>query len=156
MSFRLHSSLWRDSEIDSLFEPTAEIAAILRYESALAQSQAAHGLVSAQAAEAIEKLCATFTPDMAALRSGIARDGMIVPELVNQLRTTLPNEHRDALHFRSTSQDVIDTCLVLQLRETIELLEHQLKQSLNSLDDLNNRFAELHKWDARVCNALCH
>ena len=142
MSFRLHSSLWRDPEIDRLFEPAAEIAAILRIESALAQSQAAHGVVAAQAAKAIEKLCATFSPDMDALMGGIARDGMIVPELVNQLRTELPNEHRDALHFCSTSQDVIDTCLILQLRETIELLEHQLKQGLNCLDDLNNRFGE--------------
>ena len=143
MSFRLHSSLWRDLELDSLFEPAAEIAAILRFESALAQSQAAQGLVSTQAAEAIEKLCTTFSPDMAALKGGIARDGMIVPELVNQLRAALPNEHRDALHFRSTSQDAIDTCLILQLREAIEILEHLLKQSLNSLDDLSNRFGEI-------------
>lgn len=142
MSFRLHSSLWRDSEVDSLFEPVAEIAAILRFESALAQSQAAHGLVSAQATAAIETLCATFSPDMAALKGGIARDGMIVPELVNQLRAALPDEHRDALHFRSTSQDAIDTCLILQLREVIGILEHRLKQSLNCLDDLNDRFGE--------------
>lgn len=142
MSFRLHSSLWRDLEIDRLFEPAAEIAAILRFESALAQSQAAHGLVSAQAAEAIEKLCIMFSPDMAALKGGIARDGMIVPELLNQLRAALPNEHRDALHFRSTSQDAIDTCLILQLRETIEFVEHRLEQSLNYLEDLNNRFGE--------------
>jgi 3-carboxy-cis,cis-muconate cycloisomerase len=143
MSFRLHSLLWRDLEIDSLFEPAAEIAAILRFESALAQSQAAHGLVSAKAAAAIEKLCATFSPDMGALKGGITRDGMIVPELVSELRAALPNEHRDALHFRATSQDAIDTCLILQLREAIEILEHQLKQSLISLDDLSNRFGEI-------------
>lgn len=142
MNFRLHSSLWRDSEIDLLFEPAAEIAAILRFESALAQSQAAHGLVAAQAAVAIEKICITFSPDMAALKGGIARDGMIVPELVKQLRAALPDEHRDALHFRSTSQDAIDTCLTLQLRQAIGILEHRLEQSLNSLDDLNKRFSE--------------
>ena len=140
---RPHSILWRDSEIESIFESTAEIAAILRFESALAQSQAAHGLVSAKAAAAIEKLCATFSPDMGALKGSITRDGMIIPELVAQLRAALPNEHRDALHFRSTSQDAIDTCLILQLRAVIDILEIRLKSSLSYLDDLNTRFAEI-------------
>lgn len=140
---RLHSSLWRDSEIDGLFEPAAEIAALLRFEAALARSQAIHGLVSAQAAAAIEKLCAAFSPDMIALKRGIARDGMVIPELVDQLRAALPKEHRDALHLRSTSQDAIDTCLILQLRAATEILETRLREILNSLEDMNNRFAEV-------------
>lgn len=140
---RLHSSLWRDLEIDGLFEPAAEIAALLQFESALARSQAIHGLVPANAAAEIEKLCATFSPDMIALKEGIARDGMAIPELVDQLHAALPKEHRDALHLRSTSQDAIDTCLILQLRAAIKILEARLGESLNSLDDLNNRFAEV-------------
>jgi len=140
---RLHSLLWRDAEIDGLFEPASEIAALLQFEAALARSQSAHGLVSAQAEAAIGKLCATFSPDMIALKGGIARDGMVVPELVDQLRAALPKEHRDALHLRSTSQDAIDTCLILQLRSAIEILETRLRKILNSLDEMNSRFAEV-------------
>jgi 3-carboxy-cis,cis-muconate cycloisomerase len=140
---RLHSSLWRDSRIDEIFEPAAEISALLRFEVALARSQAALGLISDTAATAIAELCATFTPDLTALNGGIARDGMVVPELVSQLRAELPGDHRDALHFRSTSQDAIDTCLVLQLRGVIDILELRLGESLASLDNLNKRFADV-------------
>jgi 3-carboxy-cis,cis-muconate cycloisomerase len=140
---RLHSSLWRDARIDEIFEPAAEISALLRFEVALARSQAAQGLISDAAATAIAELCATFTPDLAALNGGIARDGMVVPELVSQLRGALPEEYRDALHFRSTSQDAIDTCLILQLRAVIGILETRLEESLNSLDNLNKKFADV-------------
>lgn len=140
---RLHCSLWRDEEIEGLFEPAAEIAALLQFEAALARSQSILGLVTANAAAKIEKLCATFSPDMVALERGIARDGMVIPELVGQLRAALPKEHRDALHLRSTSQDAIDTCLILQLRAAIDILETRLGQSLISLEDLSNRFAEV-------------
>ena len=140
---RLHSSLWRDARIDEIFEPAAEISALLRFEVALARSQAAQGMISDAAATAIAELCATFAPDLAALNGGIARDGMVVPELVSQLRAKLPGEHRDALHFRSTSQDAIDTCLVLQLRGVIDILESRLGESLDSLDNLTKRFADV-------------
>jgi len=70
--------------------------------------------VAPEAALAIAKLCAGFSPD-AALTSGVSRDGMVVPELIRQLRATLPESHRDALHLRSTSQHAIDTALILRL-----------------------------------------
>ncbi len=140
---RLHSALWRDSKIDELFEPAAEISGLLRFETALARSQAAQGLISDAAATTIAELCATFRPDMVALNDGISRDGMVMPKLVNQLRAALPEKHRDALHFRSTSQDAIDTCLMLQLRAAIGILESRLGESLASLDILNKGFADV-------------
>lgn len=140
---RLHSSLWRDARIDEIFEPAAEISALLQYEAALARSQEAQGLISDAAATAIAELCTAFTPDLAALNGGIARDGMVVPELVNQLRAALPEEHRVALHFRSTSQDAIDTCLVLQLRAAIDILETRFGEILTSLDNLNKKFSNV-------------
>lgn len=123
---QLHSALWRDSEVDSLFSPDAEIAAMLKFETELAAAQARASVISHEAAEAIRLVCTSFMVDMPQLRKGIQYDGMAVPELVRQLRMALAAEHREALHLRSTSQDVIDTVLILQSSKAIGIIEHRM------------------------------
>ena len=143
MTARLHSSLWRDAEVERLFAPEAEIAAMLEFEAALARSQAKCGVIPAEAATAIVKLCAGFAPEMELLLAGIARDGMAVPELIRQVRTALPAEHRDSLHLRSTSQDVIDTALIMQIRKACKLIEARLAEILTRLDATQKKFGDV-------------
>lgn len=111
------SSLLGDEEVGKLMGPEAELAAMLRFEAALARAEAEEGVIPAAAAAAIEDLCGSFHPDVAALNQGAARDGVVVPDLVRQLRAGLAEPHRAHLHFGATSQDVVDTALVLRLKE---------------------------------------
>ncbi len=136
MTASLHSQLWRDTEIAGLFSPEAELADALRFEVALAAAQAASGIVAGEAALAIEKACGLFVPDMGRLEAGIRRDGMFVPELIDQLRATISSPHRDALHFRSTSQDVIDTVSVLAIKSALEILSQRLTGIIAQLDGI--------------------
>ena len=50
----------------------------------------------------------------------------MVPALVRQLRSRLPEAHRGAVHFGATSQDIVDTSLVLRLARALDLLESRL------------------------------
>ena len=139
MTAQLHSLLWQDEEIEPLFSPQAEIAAMLAFEAALANAQAHCDLISRDAAQSITSLCANFTPDMEQLEMGIRRDGMAVPDLIRQLRNRLPEHFREALHFRSTSQDVIDTALVMRLRDVLKTFEERFHHIVVQLDDLERR-----------------
>lgn len=139
MTAQLHSLLWRDKEIDRLFSSQSEVAAMLAFEAALANAQARCGLISRDAAESIASLCATFTPGMELLEEGIRRDGMAVPELIRQLRSQLPEHFREALHLRSTSQDVIDTALTMRLRDVLKIFKERLHRTVVQLDDLERR-----------------
>jgi 3-carboxy-cis,cis-muconate cycloisomerase len=139
MTAQLHSLLWQDEEIGRLFSPQAEIVAMLAFEAALANAQAHCDLISKDAAQSITSLCAIFTPDMELLEQGIRRDGMAVPELIRQLRGKLPNQFREALHLRSTSQDVIDTALMMRLRDVLKIFEERLRRTVAQLDDLERR-----------------
>jgi 3-carboxy-cis,cis-muconate cycloisomerase len=136
MTGSLHSQLWRDTEIARLFSPEAELAGVLRFEVALAAAQAASGIVTGDAALAIEKACGVFVPDMELLKAGIGRDGMIVPELIHQIRATISSPHRDALHLRSTSQDVIDTVSVLAIKSALEIISQRLTGIIAQLDGI--------------------
>src|SRR5690606_5983236 len=102
-----------DTELVPLLDVDAEIAAILQFELALARAAAAEGLASEDAAAAVAGACTGFRPDLGALVAGAARDGVVVPALLEQLRPRLPEQHRQALHFGATSQDAVDTALVL-------------------------------------------
>ena len=95
-------------------------------EAALAEAEAEEGVIPAAAAVAITGTIGRFKPDHAGLAEGIARDGLVVPALVKQLRAALSAPHAEHLHVGTTSQDLIDTGLALRLRAVVaSLLDRQ-------------------------------
>ena len=137
MTLSLTSSLWHDAEISALFSAEAEIASMLRYETALAEAQAEIGLLNADAATAISNACSQFKPDLMLLQTAITRDGLAVPELIGQLRQDLPQQHRDKLHFRATSQDAIDTTTILACGAALSIMELRLQSVVEQLATLS-------------------
>ncbi|MBA8881923.1 3-carboxy-cis,cis-muconate cycloisomerase [Phyllobacterium myrsinacearum] len=122
------------------FSASVEIAAMLDFEAALAQAAAEEGVISSEAAGAIALACQSFEPDMAALEAASARDGVVVPELVRQLRATIAGEYRNALHFGATSQDVIDSSLMIRLKPVVAYLRNGLGDVIAGLDHLGTAF----------------
>lgn len=137
-----HSLLDRlvgDAEIARHFSAEAEIDAIVAFEVALAKAQAAAGVIADGAAAAIAGAFGAFSPDFDALSAGTARDGVVVPALLEQMRVLLPQEYRAALHFGATSQDAIDTGLALRLKQVAGLLDARIATLLAALDALMAR-----------------
>ncbi|WP_011581387.1 MULTISPECIES: 3-carboxy-cis,cis-muconate cycloisomerase [Chelativorans] len=133
------SGLVGDEAFAALFSVAAELAAILRFETALAEAEAEEDVISQEAAEAIAAAVQQFKPDVGALSRGIARDGVVIPALLDQLRQKLSAEHRTRLHFGATSQDAIDTGLAMRLIEATALLATRLNEVIESLDALERR-----------------
>ena len=129
-----------DAEVAALIGPEAELAAILAFEAALAAAEARHGLVPTAAATSIAAAIRGFRPDMAAVARATARDGVVVPELVRQLRSAVGAEHGGHVHFGATSQDVIDTALVLRLKAALPVLAARLDAVIGDLAGLEARF----------------
>ena len=82
----LLSALLGDEEAARAFSVNAEVAAMVAVERALAQAEAAEGVIRPAAARVIAAALDSFTPDMARLRAGVARDGMMMPELAEDAR----------------------------------------------------------------------
>jgi 3-carboxy-cis,cis-muconate cycloisomerase len=113
---------------------------MLGFERALAEVEAGLGVIPAEAGAAIAAALAGFVADTAALRAATARDGVVVPELVRQLRAAVGAPHSGHVHFGATSQDVIDTALVLRLKPVVTTFEERLKGLLEAFADLEIRF----------------
>lgn len=117
----LARTLSRTSFSDALGEE-AFVRAMLAFECALAQSQAECGVIPALACKVIEDVCAN-----AKLCAGqLAEDGKLagslaiafVRSLTEQVRATDP-QAASFVHYGSTSQDVLDTAMMLCIRPCV-------------------------------------
>ena len=141
MTRSLLQHLVGDAELEALFSDAAEVDAILKFEAALAAAEADADLIPQAAADAINKAIAGFSPDMADLQQGIVKDGVVVPALVKQLRAGL-GEHGKWLHFGATSQDAIDTGLMLRLTAASALIDQRLVTLERAFASLAERYGE--------------
>lgn len=134
------SGLLGDDETARHFSAAAEIEAMLAFERALAQAEADEGIIEGEAAAVVVAALNNFKPDMAALKAGVGQDGVVVPELVKQLRGAIGKPHDKAVHFGATSQDVIDTGLILRLKPVIAHLDAVLAEVIERLAVIEQRF----------------
>ncbi len=102
----------------------AWLRALLEVEAALARAGARAGLLPAEAAEAIGRACAG-TYDVAALGRAAAASGNPVVPLVRALEVAAGDAGRH-VHLGATSQDVLDTAMVLVAGRASTALEADL------------------------------
>ena len=102
----------------------AWLQAMLDVEAALARACAHEGLVTGEAAETIAAACVAERFDAAAITAEAARHATPVVPLVAALRASLDEPLRSQVHLGATSQDVLDTALMLIARRAlVPLLE---------------------------------
>lgn len=137
------SGLYADEELTRLFGDSAELRAMLLFEGALAQVQGDLGMIPAEAAQTIHRASLEVQLDPAALRAGTARAGVPVPALVDAFRKAIGDDAAAAwVHWGATSQDVMDTALVLRLRRVLEIWDVRLAALLGVLGELAGEHAE--------------
>jgi len=124
------SGLLGDAEVSGYFSAKAEIRAMLDFEAALAKV----------AAHRIGEVCANFEPDLQSLKTATATDGVVLPDLVRQLRKAVGEDASSHVHFGATSQDVIDTSLMMRLKAIVFLLSGRLFAVSAGLQRLDDQF----------------
>lgn len=105
------------------FAASSHVRHILAFEAALARAEADAGIIPRTAAEAITAACQATHFDIERLYDDAALAGTLAIPLVHQLTAHTAEPGRAFVHWGATSQDAIDTALVLQMRAGLELLE---------------------------------
>ncbi len=121
--------LFRSPAVDNVFTDRAALQGMLDFEVALARAEARIGVIPASAAAAIASKCRAELFDTASLAQGAARAGNIAIPLVKHLTALVTKKDKQAAHFvhwGATSQDVIDTGRILQLRQALDLIARDL------------------------------
>jgi 3-carboxy-cis,cis-muconate cycloisomerase len=126
MAERIFKALLEDAEIAALLGDVAQARAMVDFEIALAKVEAELGVIPAEAGRAITAALADFQPDLDDLAAGTVAAGVPIPALLAQLRGAVGGAEASFVHWGATSQDVIDTALVLQLRKVLQILRARL------------------------------
>ena len=115
-------------------DDTAVVAAMLKVEVAWARALASCGVITAGQAETIAAAAETWRPDVVALAADAESIGNAVLPVVNELRAAVSDaDTRAAIHRGLTSQDVLDTALVLITREALGSISADLRSAAGRL-----------------------
>lgn len=141
---QLFDAYFTARDMREVFCDQGRVQAMLDFEAALARAEARVGLVQASAVAPIMAACDAGLYDFAALGEAIATAGNSAIPLVKALGKQIAATDAEAeryVHLGATSQDVMDSGLVLQLRQALVLIEHELAQLADSLAAQAQRFA---------------
>ncbi len=141
----LTGPLLATAAMTAVFSDRARLAAMLKVEAALARAEAAHGLAPRGLAAAIGRL-GVDDFDLAALGAATATAGLPSIPFVKALEARLPQKLTGAVHRGATSQDILDTALVLQMRDGLDLVAADLAATLAGLA----RLARAHRRTPQV------
>lgn len=122
----LRGAMFTTPEMAAVFEDRAFVQRMLDFEAALARAQARAGLLDVSAADAIARGCRADLFDLPALFKEAAESATPVVPLVRQLIAIVDDGARPFVHWGATSQDAIDTALMLQMRDGLDLLSRRL------------------------------
>lgn len=140
----LYARLFDSGEAGRLFSDSAALRAMLLVEGALAKAQGKRGTIPEISAAAIHRASLEIQIDPGALAKPTGENGVCVPGLLGAFRAEMnAPEHAQYVHWGATSQDIIDTGLMLRLRQTIALAEADLKTLLKALADQADAHASL-------------
>jgi 3-carboxy-cis,cis-muconate cycloisomerase len=124
----LFSGLFERAEVAEYLGDRALLQAMLDVEVALSRALVELGVAPAEAAEELERVADADGFDLAALGRGAGEQGTPIPALLEELRTRLPDgpaaEH---LHRGATSQDIVDTAIMLLVKRASEPLLRDLR-----------------------------
>jgi 3-carboxy-cis,cis-muconate cycloisomerase len=141
----LDSLLFRDAfgtpEMREVFSDVALVGRYVEVEVALARAEAECGVIPQAAADQIAAKANAAALDFEVLRQETDIVGYPILPLVHQLVKQCGEAGR-YVHWGATTQDIMDTALVLQIRAGLAILERDIAELRGILADLSRRHRE--------------
>jgi 3-carboxy-cis,cis-muconate cycloisomerase len=135
-SNQLFDAYFTSRDMREIFSDRGRIQGMLDFEAGLARAEARVGIIPQAAVAPIEAACDAWLYDFDGLAEAIASAGNSAIPLVKMLGKRIADSDAGAerhVHLGATSQDVMDTGLVLQLRDALDLIEGDLAALGNAL-----------------------
>jgi 3-carboxy-cis,cis-muconate cycloisomerase len=132
----LTSAISSTEAMQQIFSARSTLQSMLNVEAALARALAAKGVIPVSAVDPWVRCCQADKIDIPSLVTAAKDAGNIAIPMVKQLTAAVAAMDADAaryVHWGATSQDVIDTGRVLQLREAINVITHELAALVDAL-----------------------
>ncbi len=121
IDFQINSDVFSTPALRHIFDEKTIIQRWLDFEAALAFVQARHGLIPQDASQVIQDKAKIEHLDMDAVRAGYRRSRNSVIPVLSELRRACGSAGQ-YVHYGATTQDVLDTGMVLGIRMALNLI----------------------------------
>ncbi|KAK4561794.1 hypothetical protein LTR86_004473 [Recurvomyces mirabilis] len=139
---KIYGNVFATPEVKAIWSDRQRTDYFLLFEAALAKVQAEIGIIPQRAADTIVKHCKVDDYDFDKLREKTELIGYPVLPVVQQLVAKV-NAVEAGLgewaHWGTTTQDLTDTAVILQLRDTLTLVEKTLDDIIKALRKLSGK-----------------
>ncbi|MGH6896398.1 MAG: lyase family protein, partial [Geminicoccaceae bacterium] len=137
-----YGGLFTTPSMRAVFSDEARLQRMLDVEAALARAEAKLGLIPAEAAAEITAKADVARFDLQAIGQGTELVGYPIVPLVKALGQACAGDAGRYVHWGATTQDIIDTALVLQLRDGLALIGQELHGIETALAGLARRYRD--------------
>jgi 3-carboxy-cis,cis-muconate cycloisomerase len=135
--------LFGSAAVNAIFTDRSRLQRMLDFEAALARAEAQVDVIPKSVVRPITEQCRVELFDLAALGEATVKTGNHAIPIVKQL-TELVGQHDEQakryVHWGATSQDVVDTGLMLQLRDALSAMQSDLNRLCESLTNLAEQY----------------
>ena len=138
----IFGALYGTDEIRALFSDRTHLQLMLDVEAALARAEAKLGLVPGAVADTITRAARVENLRLDFIADSTRRVGYPVAAIVKELGRVAGEAAARFVHLGATTQDILDTAIVLQLRDVFAILRRDLTALARSLARLAVRYRD--------------
>ena len=134
--YELFDGVFSHGDVKRALSDEAWLQALLDVEAGLARALARTGLTTREAAEAVTRAAVAPNFSLAELAGASAAAGNPIPALVKTLRAAVPESAYGAVHCGATSQDIVDSALMLLAQRAGAILSRDLRAAAAAAAEL--------------------
>jgi len=127
IDFQINPGVFSTPELAQIFDEKARYQRWLDFEAALAKVQGQMGVIPREAAEEIARKARLEHLDLEKVHSGYLRSRNSIIPLINGLRRACEANYGEYVHYGVTTQDVLDTAEILEIRATLTIVYRDLR-----------------------------
>jgi 3-carboxy-cis,cis-muconate cycloisomerase len=137
------AGLFTTQAMTDIWSDRTRLQRCLDVELALARVQAHLNLIPPTAAAEIQRHGNAATYDLDAIGQATTRAGSPIIPIVNALVASCADRHGEWAHWGATTQDIMDTAMILQLRDALALVQADLVAICAGLASLAERHRDV-------------
>ena len=128
IDFLVQSGMYSTAELLDVFDEKKRFARWLQFEAALALSQAELGIIPAEAGKEISRKARIELLDLGGVAEMYARNRNSLVPVLDGLRKICADGSGEYVHFGATTQDVLDTAQVLEIKDVLAVFYRDLRK----------------------------
>jgi 3-carboxy-cis,cis-muconate cycloisomerase len=128
--------LYGTPEMRAVFDDMSLLQKWLDTEAALAQSEAELGLIPVEAAAEISRRARVDQLDLERMKHLVDETVHPLMPLIRVLQAACQGGAGEYIHWGATTQDIMDTAMILQVKDAIAIFERRLDVLIDSLAEL--------------------